>query len=355
MGTLKYLGKTGIEVPAIGVGTMGIGGYFTRDTSQDAFYVRILRKSIDAGMTFIDTAELYGEGHAEELIGRAVQGIRDKVFIASKVAPQNLRYDDVIKSAEGSLRRLRTEYIDLYQIHWPNPAVNLRETLWAMRYLIRKGKVRHVGLCNFLLRELIIAKEMANKMEFDIVSTQVEYNLVNRTIEDDLLPYCQKNGITVIAYSPLDKGNLNRYNELESIARKYNKTVAQLILAWIISHENVNTIVKSESEYHIKDNANADFKLQKEDIEFINNIYKMKVIEIPANKILASSEGLDKMIPGIPQLAQSILEGTILKPIRVKNIGNGIYELLEGKARYWAYVHAYGKKVSINSIVAGKQ
>jgi len=340
----------------IGIGTMGIGGYFTRDTSHDAFHIQVLRKSIDAGMTFIDTAELYGEGHAEELIAEMitvqdVDGIRDKVFIASKVAPEHLRYDDVIKSAEGSLRRLRTQYIDLYQIHWPNPAVNVRETLSAMRYLMGVGKVKHVGVCNFSLRELKIAKELANEMGFDIVSNQVEYNLFNRTIEDDLLPYCQKNDITVIAYSPLDKGNLKKYKELEPIARTYNKTVAQLILAWIVSHNNVMAIVKSE--YHIADNASADFELRKEDIEFINNTYKTTVLEIPANKILVCSDGLNKYIPRIPQLAQSILEGTILKPIRVQHIGkgNGIYKLIEGKARYWAHVHALGKKAVIRALV----
>jgi len=353
MDNLKHLGKTGIAVPEIGIGTMGIGGYFTKDMSHDAFHIQVLRKSIDAGMTFIDTAELYAKGHAEQLIAEAVDGIRDKVFIASKVAPEHLRYNDVIKSAEGSLRRLRTEYIDFYQIHWPNPAVNLRETLSAMRYLIGVGKIKHVGVCNFSLRELILAKELANELEFDIVSNQVEYNLFNRTIEDDILPYCQKNGITVIAYSPLDKGNHNKYKELEPIARKYQKTVAQLILAWIVSHKNVIAVVKSE--HHITENASVDFELKKEDIEYINNTYKTTVLEIPANKILANSEGLDKYIPGIPQLAQSILEGTILKPIRVKHIGNGIYQLVEGKARYWAHIHAHGKKVLINSLVAGEK
>jgi len=349
MDNLKHLGKTGVAVPEIGIGTMGIGGYFTKDTNHDALHIQVLRKSIDAGMTFIDTAELYAEGHTEELIGKAVEGIRDKVYIASKVAPEHLKYDDVITSAEGSLSRLRTEYIDLYQIHWPNPSVDLRETLSAMRYLIGVGKVKHIGVCNFSLRELIIAKQLANELGFDIVSNQVEYNLINRTIEDDLLPYCQKNEITVIAYSPLDKGMIKKYKELEPIAKKYNKTVAQLILAWIISHKNIIAIVKSE--HHIIDNACAVFELKKEDIKHINNTYKTTVLEIPANKILASSESVDKYIPSIPQLAQSIIEGTILKPIRVKHIGNSLYQLVEGKARYWAYVHGHGKKALIQSLV----
>ncbi len=346
----KYLGNTNTVIPAIGAGTMGIGGYFTKDTGRDNYYIGVVRKSVDFGMNFIDTAELYGGGHSEELVGRAVARIRDKVFIATKVAPENLGYDDVIRSAEGSLRRLNTDYIDLYQIHWPNPAIPIKETLSAMEYLMEVGEILHVGVCNFSLRELDTAKKLANISGFDIVSDQVEYNLFDRSIEDDILPYCVKEKITVIAYSPLDKGDLVKYHKgLEGIARKYNKTVAQLILGWIVSHNNVIAIVKSENYTHIENNASADFDISSEDIEFINKHFKTIIYEIPTDKIIANKDGVDKYKPRIMDLAQSLLSGTSMKPVRVRHIGNGMYELVEGKARYWAHIHA--KKILIKALV----
>ena len=153
------LGKTMTEIPVIGQGCMGIGGYLSRDTTHDAWSLHALKIGIDLGMTFLDTAEGYGSGHSEELVGQAVQGIRDKICIATKVSPENLSYNDVISAAEGSLRRLRTDYIDLYQIHWPNPTIPVSETIRALERLLHDGKIRNIGLCNFSLREI---KEMAD-------------------------------------------------------------------------------------------------------------------------------------------------------------------------------------------------
>lgn len=355
----KELGNTNIKIPSIGLGTMGIGGYFTKDVSKDNFYIDIIRRSIDSGMTFIDTAEIYGAGHSERLIGETIYRYyrREDVFIATKVSPEHLKYDDVIKSVENSCARLKTDYIDLYQIHWPNPIVPLKETLSAMKRLLNEEKVKHVGVCNFSLKELMVARNLSNELGFDIVSNQVEYNLFDRLIENDILPYCKDNNITIIAYSPLDNGKFKDYSyygDLYNIARKYNKTVSQLILKWLISHKNVVVIVKSEN--HIENNASAsDFDMSKEDIEFINNNEKFKtaILEIPTEKILASNEGLTKFVPSIQDLARSISSGISLKPIRVKqlysNSGDNeyTYKLVDGKIRYWAHVYANNGKNSL--------
>lgn len=352
---IKKLGNTEIEIPSIGIGTMGIGGYFTKDTSKDDFYIDAIRKSIDLGMTFIDTAEVYGDGYSEVLIGNAIKDHyrREDVFIATKVSPEHLDYDNVIKSAENSCLRLQTDYIDLYQIHWPNPAIPLKETLSGIRYLIHKGKIKYFGMCNFSLQELILVRKLARELKINIVSNQVEYNLFDRYIEKDILPYCEKEKITIIAYSPLDKGNISHYHELENIAKKYNKTVAQVILRWLIRNDSVVVIPKATSIEHIKDNASSDFIMGPEDIEFIDRNFNSNYVEIPIERILVNTEGLDKFVPKPEDLAKSIkYEGMKLKPIRVKRVigSSGTfgefdsydYQLVEGKVRYWSWIYAHG-------------
>jgi Predicted oxidoreductases (related to aryl-alcohol dehydrogenases) len=202
----KELGKTGEKIPALGLGTWGIGGFSFPDYSYDQLAIEVIRFAVEIGMNFIDTAEMYGSGHSEELIGEAIKGIRDKVFIATKVLPTNFRYEDVIKACERSLKRLKTSYIDLYQLHWPNPSIPIRETMKAMERLVDEGKIRYIGISNFSVEETVEAMNSLSK--YEIVSNQVEYSLLVRDIERDLLPFCNKNKITVIAYSPLARGEL---------------------------------------------------------------------------------------------------------------------------------------------------
>src|SRR6202521_3598027 len=183
---LRELGKTGTMVPEIGVGVWRYGGG-----------VEPLRQAIESGASLIDTAEAYG---TENVVGQAVKNIRDRVFIATKVSGNHLHHDEVLKAAEASLRRLDTGYIDLYQIHWPNSLVPIQETMRAMETLVDRGLVKHIGLSNFSTAELREAQAAMRK--YPIVSNQVLYNLSRRQIEDDLMPFCQANGITIIAYTP---------------------------------------------------------------------------------------------------------------------------------------------------------
>ena len=355
----KELGNTNVKIPSIGLGTMGIGGYFTKDTNKDNFYINIIRKSIDLGMTFIDTAEIYGAGHSERLIGEAIYGYypRKDIFIATKVSPEHLRYNDVIESSRSSCSRLKTDYIDLYQIHWANPTIPLNETLLAMKKLLNKGKIKYVGVCNFSLKELMLARSLSNKLGFDIVSNQVEYNLFDRTIEDDILPYCKKNNTTIIAYSPLDNGkfrNYNYYNELDIVAKKYDKTVSQLILRWLIENDGVIVIPKSINIEHIKDNVHSNFDIDQEDIEFIDKNFKLNCVEIPVENIFVNADGLYKFVPKPEDLANSIRNGDIeLKPIKIKlnsvtsgKLNDCNYELVEGKIRYWAWIYAHNGSIN---------
>jgi diketogulonate reductase-like aldo/keto reductase len=246
---LKELGKTGVKVPEIGVGVWRYNGG-----------VEPLRAALAMGAFLIDTAEIYG---TEEVVGQAVSGMRDRVFIATKVSGQHLRYDEVLRAAEASLQRLRTNYIDLYQIHWPSGYVPIQETMRAMETLVDRGLVRYLGVSNFSADELHRARLAMSK--YPIVSNQVLYNLSRREIESQLIPYCEAHGITIIAFTPLDSGNLARHSQyprnpqgqeaLEWVAAQTGKTMAQVALNWCVWRPSVITIPKSNSAARVAENC----------------------------------------------------------------------------------------------------
>lgn len=269
----KELGKTGVEVPAIGMGTWGIGGYSSPDTASDREAILALRKGIELGMYLIDTAEMYGGGHTEEIVGEAIKPFaREQIFIVSKVLPENLHYADIIKAAENSLKRLQTDWMDLYLIHFPNPEVPLSETMEAMEKLVERNLVRFIGVSNFNVNQLKEAKSYLSKAE--IVVNQVEYSLVNRNIEGDILPYCMQQQITIMAYTPLAKGGLARNEFLREIGKKYRKTAAQVALNWLIAKENVIAIPKAVKVEHLKENAGTmGWRLSENDIESISSYF----------------------------------------------------------------------------------
>ena len=373
----KKLGKKQIKIPVIGQGCMGIGGYLSEDSFQDNNQIKALRLGIELGMTFIDTAEAYGNGHSEEIVGRAIEGVRDKVFIATKFSPEHNSYDGVIKSAEASLNRLRRDYIDLYQVHWPNPNFPIAETMRAMERLLLDGKVRYIGVSNFSLKEL---KEAEKHLSQNLIaSIQVEYNLFDRIIENNILPYCEQAGITTIAYSPLDQGRIasgdEKIRKLKIIADKYGKTMAQVALNWLIMHPSVIAIPKAVRADHIKENASAaDFELSEDDFKELCNIFKQEIVYIPTDRICVVpggqgnrqvyqtvEEALENKLGFVPSpvdLAQDIRDGEVLKPVRVVHssdkTGKYDYDLIEGRIRYWAWVIANDGKTPIPAYIRNK-
>jgi diketogulonate reductase-like aldo/keto reductase len=260
----KSLGKTGESVAAIGLGTWNMGGRESPDYRDDERLIEAIRYAVELGMNHIDTAEMYAAGHAEELVGEAVkQFSRDEVFIATKVWPSNLRYEDVIRSCRRSLERLQLKYVDLYMVHWPNPRIPLQETMKAMEKLVKDGLVRYIGVSNFDV-ELLEEAMNALKRE-EIVANQVEYSLEAREVERELIPFCERNGITVTAYTPLGKGripaeaasNTPRGKILAEMAQRYGKTPVQIALNWVIWRPNVITIPKAARKEHLEENAAA--------------------------------------------------------------------------------------------------
>lgn len=350
----KSLGATTTMIPVIGQGCMGIGGYTARDTSQDTHYIAMLREGCARGMTFIDTAESYGDRHSEELVGRAIQGQREKVIIATKVSPENLSYSGVLLAVERSLRRLQTDYIDLYQIHWPNPLIPLHETLSALRRVYREGVIRAIGVSNFSLVELKHVQSVYP--DLPISSLQVEYSLFDRTIEQDLLPYCTQENIMIIAYSPLDKGRLATHEGLSAIAAQYNATAAQMALRWLTEWPGVVAIPKATTLQHIEENAAAaDIPLQLDDFHAISSRFNHGSKLIPARTILVGELNGQRFVPNPLDLADAIKQGCQLKPVRVVPLPDKPhgyhYRLVEGELRYWAWMFAYQGHAMIPALI----
>jgi diketogulonate reductase-like aldo/keto reductase len=277
----KSLGKTGESVAAIGLGTWNMGGRESPDYRDDERLIEAISYAVELGMNHIDTAEMYAAGHAEELVGEAVkQFSRDEVFIATKVWPSNLRYEDVIRSCRRSLERLQLKYVDLYMVHWPNPRIPLQETMKAMEKLVKDGLVRYIGVSNFDV-ELLEEAMNALKRE-EIVANQVEYSLEAREVERELIPFCERNGITVTAYTPLGKGripaeaasNTPRGKILAEMAQRYGKTPVQIALNWVIWRPNVITIPKAARKEHLEENAGAaGWRLTEEDYKRLSAAY----------------------------------------------------------------------------------
>jgi len=256
----KILGNTNVCLPEVGLGTWNYKGG-----------VEPLRRGIALGACLIDTAEAYG---TEEVVGEAIKGIRHSVFLATKASPRHFRFLDLLRAADQSLQRLRTDYIDLYQLHWPNYAVPVEETMAAMERLVELGKIRFIGVSNFSVSELRKAQAALSKNR--IASNQVRYSLVERTIERSVLPYCKQNEISVIAYSPLATGlqNIKKRdprNVLGEVGKQAGGTEGQAGLNWCLRHELVIVIPKAASVDHVIENSRAsDWRLSPEQIRLLD-------------------------------------------------------------------------------------
>jgi len=249
----RELGHTGEKVSTIGMGTWKMGVY--THPNQKAAQVYALRRGIELGMNLIDTAEMYADGKSEEVVAEAIRGQRDKVFIATKVSPEHLHYDNVITSCNASLRRLGVSHIDLYQVHWPNPSIPISETMYAMEELVKSGKVRYIGVSNFSPEQTDEARAALSKN--DVVANQIVYSLGNPSVEASILPYCERERMSLIAYSPLDRGRFPESRIPKALAAKYGMTPAQVVLNWVTRNERVLAIPKAADINHLEENAKS--------------------------------------------------------------------------------------------------
>lgn len=260
-------------VSSLGLGTWEIGGgYWSPDYSRDSEWIEVIRRAVELGVTLIDTAEMYGGGHAEELIGRAIAGFkRDELFIVTKVWPSNASYESVLKSARASVGRLGT-YIDLYLLHWPSKTISICETVRAFEKLVDDGLIRFYGLSNFDVGGIEEARSCSRK--YDVVAIQNRFSLLYRADEHSVIPYSQREGLMYMAYTPIEKGSLSKDEFLWEVGRRYGRTAIQVALNWLICIDNVVPIPKTSRMEHLVENVGSmGWRLSKEDWISISKRY----------------------------------------------------------------------------------
>jgi diketogulonate reductase-like aldo/keto reductase len=241
---------SGETIPVLGQGTwrLGAGGHPQQEE------ISALRLGIDLGMTLIDTAEMYGDGASERLVGHAIADRRDDAFVVTKVLPHHATHRGTISACRNSLRRLGTDHVDLYLLHWRGP-VPLEETLAAFADLVQAGAIRHWGVSNFDTADL--GELMSVPGGIAVETDQVLYNLDRRGVEWDLLPLCRRRGIPVMAYSPIAQGRLLGHPVLRAVAERHGATPAQVALAWVIRDEGVTAIPQAGTPEHVRENHGA--------------------------------------------------------------------------------------------------
>jgi len=257
----------GTSMPVFGMGTWHMGEQVTHRKAE----VEALRYGMDLGISLIDTAEMYGEGGAEEVVGEAISGRRDQAFIVSKVYPHNATRTGVVEACERSLRRLKTDHIDLYLLHWTG-SVPLQETFAGFNALRDSGKIRDFGVSNFDLADL----EKIGAADTELLGTnQILYNLAHREAEWAVLPWCRQRGVPVMAYCPLDPhGSLLRSAVLADIARRHNASAAQVALAWLLHQDGVVVIPKSSRPERIRENFEAlEVRLESRDLQDLDRVF----------------------------------------------------------------------------------
>jgi diketogulonate reductase-like aldo/keto reductase len=262
------------RIQKIGFGTWRIGGGSFPDRSQDERALAALRSALKLGYTHFDTAEMYGGGHAEDLLGQAIRESktkRENLFITSKVMPAHLRFDDVLRACAGSLQRLGIEHLDLYLIHWPNESIPLEETFRALNQLVAHKKVKYLGVSNF---DLALLKKAQALAETPIITNQVPYSLSDRSyVKNGVLEYCQANDILLTAYSPIGEGNMKVDPTLQAIATAHKASPYQIALAWLAGQPKVITIPMSFNREHQAENFNAaDIELSEAEMQQLTDL-----------------------------------------------------------------------------------
>jgi len=276
---MKISLPSGDEIPVLGLGTWQMGEG-KRARLQE---IRALQKGLDLGMTLIDTAEMYGNGDTEKLVGEAIRGRRDEVFLVSKVLPQNATTHGTVEACERSLQRLGTDRIDMYLLHWRG-SVPLEKTVEGFERLIRSGKIRFWGVSNFDVKDMeeLFALPEGSRCQ----TNQVLYNLRRRGIEYDLLPWSVEHRNVIMAYSPIEQGQLLNHPVVRNIALRQGATPTQIALAWVLRMKKVNAIPKASTPEHVAENHGAlKVNLTKQDLSELDKAFPPPARTVPLEMI----------------------------------------------------------------------
>ena len=266
---------SGEKVPALGMGTWNMGD----SRAARAEEIETLRLGLDLGLKLIDTAEMYGEGKSEDMVGEAIAGRRDEVFLVSKVYPHNASRKGVAAACERSLKRLRTDRLDLYLLHWRG-GVPFAETIDAFESLRKAGKIRHFGVSNLDLDDMQEWLSIADGAA--VATNQLLYNLTRRGIEWNLLPWMREHRIPVMAYSPIEQAKLVRSSKLADFAKRHGMTPAQAALAWLLAKDDVIAIPKTARRERVRENAGAlEHKLSPEQVVELDRLFPPPKKSVP--------------------------------------------------------------------------
>ncbi|HTL03595.1 MAG TPA: aldo/keto reductase [Vicinamibacterales bacterium] len=271
----------GESIPVLGQGTWNIAEHPRKRADE----IAALQMAVDAGLIVIDTAEMYGSGAAEELVAEALGHRRRECFLVSKVLPHHASRRGTVSACEASLRRLKTEHLDLYLLHWRG-SVPLNETLEGFNDLQRRGKIRYWGVSNFDVDDMEELDSLAGKTGHPVASNQVLYNVMRRGIEYDLLPWCRARGIPIMAYSPLEQGKLAKHKTVKAIAQRLDATASQVALAWVLRQPGVIAIPKAGHPEHVRENLGAlELALAAEDLEELDKAFPSPARKTPLEMI----------------------------------------------------------------------
>ncbi len=360
------------SVSCIGLGTIGAGTRETASYSSIKDRLRSLHFAFELGVNFFDAAESYEDGFSEELLGKFSTGKREKIIIATKFSPQNSSKLGVIRALEGSLRRLNTEYVDLYQMHWPNPNIPLEETMSTLEMLVVAGKIRHIGLGNCTIANVGKANSFLNKES--VISNQIKLNLYKAPtlIERNYFNKSQEMLLTNIAYGIFGQGKLRVEAKasciLKSLCEKYGVSKSQLLIAWVLTFPKTMAMVRSMNHEHLISNINASkILLEKSDVDLIINTFENSPQNICVSYIKINNHDADishkiylclddainnkyGLFPDVLTLAKEIETNLQFDPVELVKESNG-YTLVQGRMRFWAWVYLYGEESKIPSVI----
>ncbi len=359
-------------VSCIGAGTIGAGIRETASFTSIKTRLRSLDLAFDLGVNFFDVGESYEDGFTEEIIGRFSKGKRTKIIIGTKFSPQNASQKKIIDSLEGSLRRLRTDYIDLYQMHWLSPDIPLEETMGALNKLQTQGKIKYIGMGNCTID---IVSKANSYLDKNFISTnQIKLNLYKRPtlIEKDYFEKSLKMRLINIAYGILGQGKIKINNKISKVinplCEKYNANQYQILIAWVLNFSNTMVLTRSMNSEHLKSNvAASNIILEKNDVDLISAASENKIQNILVRDIIVLNKDADYshkiytnlgaainnefgLYPDVLSISKEIQTSMQFDPVELIQHGD-YYSLVQGRMRFWAWIYMYGEDSYIPSVI----
>ena len=373
---MKYFncgyGDEVFQISRLGIGTIGAG---SRETATEISIKDTLNSfslALDLGANFFDVGEDYEGGFTEEVLGQFAKRQRNKLILATKFTPKNAGYKDLLRAAEGSLRRLQTDYIDIYQMHWPNNSIPLYETIAALEKLLHEGKVRSIGLSNCSIKYTKRVNSLLS--EARVVTNQVKFNPYSRPTVSEPNYFSDSicEHLTTIAYGIFGQGKLKIGVQarflISQLCQKYQIKEPQLLIAWVLSFPTTVAMVRSKNPDHIMDNFMAtDLVIAHEDLERLTSYFNVTVHKIPVNRILIQNRDPDvshkiyisldeamrneyELFPNLYSIANEIEAGDSFIPVELIPDGQN-YQLVQGRMRYWAWRYLYGVDSLIPAVI----